>query len=98
MAERITITPEELRTSSTNFGTKAEEIREILSYLKTEVSNLEATWSGAAQSQFFQQYDEMETMLNQFPEVLDGISAQLTTVADTIEETDEQLRQALAGN
>ena len=98
MAERITITPEELRTSSTNFATKAGEIREILEYLKQEVDNLETTWQGAAQSQFFQQYEEMQSTLNQFPDVLDGISSQLTTVATTLEDTDEQLRQALAGN
>ena len=98
MAERITITPEELRTSSNNFATKAGEIREILSYLKTEVENLETTWTGAAQSQFFQEYEEMQTVLNQFPEVLDGISGQLTTVADTLESVDEELRTALAGN
>lgn len=98
MAERITITPEELRSSSTNFATKSEEIREILVYLKSEVDNLESTWQGAAQSQFFQQYEEMQETLNQFPEVLDGISAQLTSVADTLESVDEELRSALAGN
>ena len=40
----------------------------------------------------------MQSTLNQFPDVLDGISSQLTTVATTLEDTDEQLRQALAGN
>jgi len=97
MAERITITPEELRTSSTNFTTKSGQIREILSYLRTEVNNLEASWKGAAQSQFFVMYSEMESTLNQFPDVLDGISGQLTTVADTLEETDEALKTALQG-
>ena len=49
MADRITITPQELRTSANNFRTKSEEIVEILKYLMTEVNNLESTWDGAAQ-------------------------------------------------
>ena len=96
MAERITITPEELRDSASKFTTKSGEIREILSFLRSEVDSLEATWEGAAQSQFFASYSEMEQTLNQFPEVLDGIRQQLTTVAQTLEDTDEQLGASLA--
>lgn len=97
MAERITITPEELRSSSSKFTSKAGEIREILSFLKNEVDSLEATWQGASQSQFFASYNEMQSTLNQFPDVLDGISQQLTMVAQTLEDTDEQLKAALQG-
>ena len=75
MAERITITPEELRDSASKFTAKSAEIRE---------------------NQFFISYAEMEQTLNQFPEVLDGISQQLTTVAQTLEDTDEQLGASLA--
>ena len=98
MADRITITPQELITSAGNFNAKADEIRDILQYLQTEVNNLESTWDGAAQDQFFAQYSEMQTTLNQFPEVLDGIASQLTAVAQTIEETDAALASQLAGN
>ena len=98
MADRITITPQELITSAGSFNVKADEIRDILQYLQTEVNNLESTWDGAAQDQFFAQYSEMQTTLNQFPEVLDGIASQLTAVAQTIEETDAELASRLAGN
>ena len=50
MAERITITPEELRDSASKFTGKATEIRETLSFLRNEVDSLEATWEGAAQN------------------------------------------------
>ena len=95
MAARITITPEELRTSSTNFANKAGEIREILDYLRNEVNNLQSTWEGAAQDQFFMTYEEMATTLDQFPDVVDGISQQLSSVAQTLEETDQALADAL---
>ena len=97
MAARITITPEELRTASSNFATKASEIREILQYLRNEVTNLESTWDGAAQDQFFATYEEMATTLDQFPEVVDGISQQLSAVAQTLEKTGQALADSLKG-
>ena len=97
MAARITITPEELRTSSTNFANKAGEIREILEYLRAEVNRLESTWDGAAQDQFFMTYEEMAKTLDQFPEVVDGISQQLSAIAQTLEETDQALADSLKG-
>ena len=97
MAARITITPEELRTASTNFANKAGEVREILSYLRSEVNRLESTWDGAAQDQFFMTYEEMAKTLDQFPEVVDGISQQLSAVAQTLEETDQALADSFKG-
>ena len=95
MAERITITPEELRNSAAKFTEKSEETREMLTFLRSEVDGLESTWAGMAQSSFFNEYTEMEQTLQQFPDVLDGINSQLTTVAETLEETDEQLGASL---
>lgn len=97
MAARITISPEELRTASSNFANKAGEIREILQYLRSEVSRLESTWDGAAQDQFFMSYEEMAKTLDQFPEVVDGLSQQLSAVAQTLEETDQALADSLKG-
>ena len=98
MAERITITPAELRTSANNFRAKSDEITDILKYLLTEVNNLESTWDGAAQDTFFAQYNELQTPLNQFPEILNGIASQLDAVAQTREETDNALASQLGGN
>ena len=97
MAARITISPEELRTASSNFANKAGEVREILDYLRNEVTRLESTWDGAAQDQFFMSYEEMAKTLDQFPEVVDGIGQQLSAVAQTLEETDQALADSLKG-
>lgn len=97
MAARITITPEELRTASSNFATKAGELREILTYLRQQVNSLESTWDGAAQDQFFLTFEEMAKTMDQFPEVVDGIGQQLTAVANTLEQTDEELASSLKG-
>lgn len=97
MADRITVTPSELRTASTNFNTKAGEIREVLTYLRNEVNRLESTWDGAAQDQFFMSYEDMSKTLAQFPDVVEGISKQLTSVAETLESTDSQIANSLKG-
>lgn len=97
MADRITITPQELRTAAANFKAKADEVVDILKYLMNEVTNLESTWDGAAQDEFFAQYNELQTPLNQFPEVLNGIASQLEAVAQTLEETDNALASQLSG-
>lgn len=97
MVARITITSEELRTASTNFANKAGEIRKILEYLRSEVNRLESTWDGAAQDQFFMTYEEMAKTMAQFTEVVDGISQQLSAVAQTLEETDQALTDSLRG-
>lgn len=97
MAERILITPAELRTASTNFANKANEIREILTYLRGEVSRLEDSWDGAAQDQFFATYEEMAKTLDQFPEVIDGMGQQLNAVADTLSQVDDEMAASLRG-
>lgn len=97
MASRIMITPEELRDSSSKFTQKSGEVTEIINFLSNEVQSLESTWDGAAQDQFFIAFNEMKEVLKQFPEVLNGISAQLSMVAQTLEETDAALASQLKG-
>jgi WXG100 family type VII secretion target len=97
MANRIMITPEELRTSAGNFTAKSGEVADIIAFLQGEVNRLESTWDGAAQNQFFQAFLEMTKILQQFPEVCNGITGQLNSIAQTIEETDNALANQLRG-
>lgn len=50
-----------------------------------------------AQDQFFMSYEEMAKTMEQFTEVVDGISNQLSSVAQTLEETDQALADSLKG-
>ncbi|MBC8060241.1 MAG: WXG100 family type VII secretion target, partial [Clostridiaceae bacterium] len=94
---RITITPEELRTSASNFTAKSGQVTDIITFLQNEVSRLESTWEGAAQDQFFLAFTDMVKVLQQFPEVCNGVTGQLNTVAQTIEDTDAALASSLKG-
>lgn len=96
MAERITITPNELRVSSSNLRAKADDISSILQYVLYEVRNLESTWDGAAQDAFFIQFNELHSVLKQYPEILQGMASQLDVVASILEDTDNELVSQLS--
>ena len=72
---RIALTTEELRGASTNFSTKAGELRELLNYLRQQVNSLESTWDGAAQNQFFVTFDEIAKNMDQIPEAISTSTA-----------------------
>lgn len=95
---RIALTTEELKSTSTNFTTKAGELRELLNYLRQQVNSLESTWDGAAQNQFFVSFDEIAKNMDQIPDMIENIGGQLLTVATTMEDTDNGLANALRGN
>lgn len=96
MAERITITPEELRSSANVFLTQADQISEILKTLEKEVESLESTWEGAAQDQFLSVYQTMSPeFMKMATQVLPGISNTLNSIAQKLEETDEQIASSL---
>lgn len=95
MAQRILVTPDELRDSSSKFKKGSNDVTTLLEQLRTEVGSLEQVWDGAAQDSFFQAFHQMDEQLKMFPQILDGISQQLTMVAQTIEETDAQIASQL---
>lgn len=93
----IVMSPDELRTSATNIDGNRDTIVATLQALDTTITNVTEGWQGAAQCSFLESYAEMKKILDNFPGVLEGISAQLNTSAQIIEDADAQLAQALAG-
>lgn len=94
----IKMTPQELRDAATFLEGKRDEIVNAVSALKGKVDATTAEWSGAAQSSFVESFNEMLPMLTEsFPEVITGISSQLTGAADAIETADEEVAKAFKG-
>ena len=83
---RIAITPDELQGVSKNFLQKAEEIRETVNYLRQQVSALDGSWEGAAKTQFF-----VLKGFDQLPEATEGLANELTSIAKTIGDLDEEM-------
>ncbi|AXQ79412.1 WXG100 family type VII secretion target [Streptococcus chenjunshii] len=87
----IKLTPEELRTSSQKYGTGATDIDQILTTLTNEQAVISENWSGSAFDSFEVQFNELSPKIKQFSQLLEDIQTQLNSVADTIEQTDQDI-------
>lgn len=97
MAERILVTPEELREAAEFLVSAKEEIIERVNQVSNKIEEIAANWEGAAQSTFVDNYAEIKPTLDtDFPEIIQGLSEQLKATADTIEETDDALASSFA--
>lgn len=91
MSDTIRITPSEVRAVKDSFNSKADETRELISYLRSEVASLDGSWEGAAKNQFSQNFEEYGKTLDQIPEGLVGVGDVLESIASTLEDLDAQL-------
>ena len=94
--DSILMTPAELRSSATSIDGNRDTIVDTLKTLDTTIDSVTSGWKGASQCSFLDSYREMNTMLDNFPSVLEGISSQLNTSANIMEDADTQLAQALS--
>ncbi len=96
---QIRITPEELREAANVLDSVREAISEQVNVAENKVNEVTNNWEGAAQSTFVESFtSNMLPMLkNDFPSVLEGLSAQLTGAADAIESADQEVANAFKG-
>jgi WXG100 family type VII secretion target len=99
MATQIKITPEELRRMSRELQSDSDTVRGITNRINSHINNLWNTWDGAAQDTFLATYESnyKQLLTEDIPELLIGLSQQLTGVADTLEQTDQDLASQLKG-
>lgn len=91
----IKMSPEELRNAATFLTGKRDEIVSAVTSIKSKVDTTAAGWTGASQSSFVASFEEMLPMLQDtFPQVIEGISAQLNGAADAIESADAEVAKA----
>lgn len=96
---QIRITPEELREGSSFLLQKMEAVIGEVSEIKSKVDAVASEWEGAAQNSFVAAFESILPILQKdFPEIIEGISTQLTVAADTLEEADNQISQSFAAN
>lgn len=89
MAIKVEI--DDLRDEAEEFGNKSEEQQTLIDECSSAVEGLADIWEGAAQEAFQSQWDELEPELTKAAELLESIKEQLNAVADTMEETDDEL-------
>lgn len=91
----IRMTPQELRNSASFLNAKKDSIISEVAEIKKNIDATTAEWEGAAQSSFIESFEQMLPMLqNDFPQVIEGIAAQLSGAADALESADEEVAKA----
>ena len=96
---QIRITPEELREGASFLLQKMEAVIDEVNEIKSKVDAVASEWEGSAQNSFVAAFESMlPTLQKDFPEIIEGISNQLTVAADTLEEADNQISQSFAAN
>ena len=98
MALDIRMTPEELRSAAKDLDARKEEILNAVSSIESTINTTVESWAGASQSAFVEGFESMKSVLKEdFPDVIAGLSAQLSAAADTMETADTELANALKG-
>lgn len=96
-AGEILLRPDEARNEAENIRKRAEEARDSMSSLKTELSNLNDSFRGQSQQAFEERFDEWHTNHLQMVDALDDLSRWLDDAANQLESVDEQMGSGLRG-
>jgi WXG100 family type VII secretion target len=99
MADRIMMTPAELEDASTFLMQRLDSINSEVSSLNSKIEDISSRWEGAAQQAFIQQFqnDLYPILRDTVPQVIEGISQQLTVSAQTLRDADEAISSAIKG-
>lgn len=88
---QIKLTPEELRTSAVKYTNGSSDIDNVLAILTSEQEAIRENWEGSAFESFDNQFSELKPKIQEFSQLLQDINTQLNSVADTIEQTDQDI-------
>ena len=98
MADRIKMTPVELRDGAQNCELCRDQILSEIQTLNQRITQMYGNWEGLSQQAFIERFNEFANYLRQqTPAVLDGVAMKLRVAADTIEDADRQISQAFRG-
>lgn len=97
MADRILMTPAEVRECATFMNTTAENIMSEVDSINSRVNEVVANWEGASQVAFNETWQSMyqPALHETFPETIRSLSEMLKTAADTLEQTDETIASSM---
>lgn len=93
---RISVSPEELRGEANFVQGQVSDARANFDALQNRLQGLQNVFTGQAQVRFQERYQEWHTHANGLSDALEGLGQFLTTAANAIEETDQQLAQGLS--
>lgn len=95
MADRIKLSPSELRTSAQKYTEGSQQVNEILQKLQSEQNTISSNWEGSGFESFDAQFSALKPKVSEFAELLEQINQQLNQVAQIMEETDQNISSAI---
>ena len=87
---RILVTPEQVRTVSSQFKQASSQSQQMVSTLQSTVNNLNAGWEGMTKQRFYQEFEQWRTSMTQFVELLNQIGVELDAIAERFAAADQQ--------
>lgn len=99
MAERITMTPQELNDGAAFLRQRLDAINQEVAALKNKIDDVASRWEGAAQQSFVSQFenDMYPILRDTLPQVIEGVSSELDAAANALRDTDESIASAFRG-
>lgn len=90
---RIKISPEQVRGVAGQFRSKSQESATMAQQLGSAVDGMQSEWEGMAAQRFYGDFTQWKQQMQKYVELLNGIATELDRIANTIEQTDQQLAQ-----
>jgi len=86
---RIKVTPEQVRQVSGEFKRASGDSQQLVARLQQAVNNLQPDWEGMTQQKFYSDFQQWQTSMRNFVELLNSISQQLDAIAARFEAADK---------
>ncbi|WP_166244906.1 WXG100 family type VII secretion target [Paenibacillus turpanensis] len=88
MANRILVTPGELRNVARQFQQGGDQTEQLTNRLTQSLNGMQGQWDGMTKERFFQEFQNANNNMKQFVQMLESISQQLNSIADRFEQLD----------
>ena len=88
----IKVTPEELSSQGQTLIGYAEDLKETLSSVDSEVQTIIEGWDGLAQDGYYEMYKEMKSNLDKFPELVNALGEATKSAAEAFSTVDTELK------
>ena len=96
MADVLKVTPEELKSTASQFKTYQGNMQTAYTAMSTAVNNLGSTWTGEASQQFKTQFESLYKNRAQSEQKMADAVDELTKAAGVYEEVENSIKSAVS--
>ncbi len=91
MANRIRITPDQMRSRAKEYRTQAGNVENVISKLDTLLQNLQGEWEGQASESYAARFKELRPSFVKAKDLINEIASALDSTAKIVEQTDAEI-------